>query len=653
MKTTEHSHQTNIDSCVLGHGIRCGLRVKVVKDCSIHLSAGTAVLASGAIVHLDASSFRYYYTQSPHQAIVKECFGLSNFFELSDKEFDPDTMDDLKQQHPDDVPQEDFLFDKVLAIAFVHSKDKPVFLLISKESLAKYKGITPSSSNEKSSGIFPKSAIRKPIGDEDLDKYFNPALHLPKIRLPRFGYQELALISKANGLKESNIQNPYGQINAYNTIFFEYKAILDKYIYLFQDALDVLHKKFGEDLSHKGMDYLSKYGKVLVAKWQRFCEEGEHLYYIQYFYDWLCDLIAAYNELVSNLRAFSTTCSCIQNPKKCGDLLLLGPILGGNSTYKTVVFRDTYVNLPNEARMQEVRALHWRLLMMIWTFDLPFLGLERVLYSYGFDPGIEEELDSTNYWEWVDKNGDGAVNFEDLPVKATPTGFPNRRLNEQAIPYYYPLDKDSIYSLHQFWDIAKTRLNQADCHFSYNAHFDTPDLPSTDVANDSYTQHEEIIMPLAFNIKNFEYFRIEGHIGKKVKVETKTPGRGFHFIFYEERDNSEKELVINQQNSLKTYLEVYNLDIEIIAINLKVIAGNDTFQLDIKGIDHRPSIQQGQTLVLIYSSGSEQLELEECKKDEVPEIKANVILADFWLPYKYSCCGMKNDLIFELLHPSG
>lgn len=603
-----------IDTCLFGYGIRSGLKVQVKANCSVEVSTGVVVLASGEVVHIPQTIFRYYYTTSPNQEIMKSMLGTTSFHELVDEneDFDAETMDDLKQQHPDDIPREDFFADKIMGIVFRAEAGRYHFFLMSKAAAVNYHNIETATTNRKTRSLFSTNYSTTKVSNEEIESYANPLINLPKITLPRFGYHQLALISKAIGLKEGNIQNPFTQTDSYQKIFFEYKAIIDKYIYLIQDALDVLHRQFGSLLSHREEAYLKKYGVVLIKKWQRFCAEGEHLFYIQYFYDWLSDLICAYDELIMKIAKLKGVFTCEQTARKQSNILFLGPLLGGNTTYKTVAFRNDFQQVLDEKERKELRFSHWRLLMMIWTFDLPFLDLEKVLYSYGYDPGVEEDLNSIDYWQSVDKNEDERVDFEDLPIKATPTGFPNDALDKQAIPYYFPLDSNSIYSIHQFWNIEKTKRNQADGLLSYHAYAGDEGLPSMAIQNDSYTKHKEVLLPLAFHLKKYEYFRLEGFIGK-VKA-----------------------------NLLFDFLRVYNLNIEVIAVEVN--------QLEhLIGLDRRTSIQQAQTLVLVFTNKDEQIELQECKKDETPEVRKDIIVADFWLPYKYSCCGQVGNA--ELLFP--
>ena len=307
--------------------------------------------------------------------------------------------------------------------------------------------------------------------------------------LPRFGYQNLAIkdesepldldlipegdpnLKKFDTVLLDNLQNPFTAISSFKDLFFEYKTILEETFPEFEQAIKSLHEHFGGLLTHKSEAYLERFREVLLQKWQVFLEEGEHLYYIQYYYDWLCDLIKAYNELRHALDCFSAECFC-ENESKYSTLkasrdgmppmpshLLLGPVLGGRTSYQPLIFRDYFkqsftVN-NNKDRLNEIKLLHWRLMMMIWTFDLPFLRLEtKVLYNSGYLVPAEEDKDSTDYLENQDINLDEQYNLEDLPIKITPSKSPYDLLGTQAIPYYYPLDANSSYSVHRFLGLS-------------------------------------------------------------------------------------------------------------------------------------------------------------------------------------------------------
>lgn len=635
------SYPTKINPCIFGYGIVCGGEVHLTNDCQLIVSAGTVIMPSGQVVHFSEQSFRHYWLQSELAQQIEEATGIHTFYELTNASYDAKTMDCLKQQHPEDFPEEDFLGDKILGLFQCKNDnaetDSLRFLLIPIGQLAALQNLTTTS--ETPAGLFSHQVSIHEVDPLQIDQQLRPELNLPTINLRRFGYQNLGLVNPAFGIEDNNFQYPYAPIHSFENLFFEYKNIIEQYLEELKDALEVLHQHFGTFLSHKGADYLERYRKVLTAKWQYFCEGGEHLYYVQYFYDWLRDLIQAYQELCEHLVGFSTSCICTNNSSKDNcNFITLGSVLGGRSTYSPLIFRDIHTSKLNDEQVRKVRLLHWRMMMMVWTFDLPFLHLEKVLYDFKFDPGLEEEWDSTNYWEWVNRYQEEAdnevVNVKDLLIKTTPTTTRNNALGQQAIPYYYPLDSNSIYSLHRFWDYQKTRMHQTDQHLSYNAYEGDELAASTELINDSYTQREEIIFPLAFDLEKYRAYKMEGHIGKLITAnpsDVSIPGL------------KAKSFYINSFDLL-AYLFKYNLPLEVIAIDISTDLEMDKppFTKAPIHLEHQTSIQNAQTLVLLFNSVAEQIELEECKKDEDPEIVAFSIVGDFVLPYRYSCCPNEN-----------
>lgn len=633
--------ENQIDTCITGYGVICGAEVQVNPDCSVELLEGTLVFPDGSIVHTPKKLFRYYIQPDKIQkdllkAILafldfpKNQDAKMEFFLLADETADPGIIDALKQQHPNDIPETNLMHNKILLALSLDDASGSrgiFFILVSRDALAKVKGIEiPAGSDNQ--GLFSRPIMRKEVDLVTIDEFLRPVLKLPVLTLPRFGYKTLAISLPSMGLIEENLHFPLAKVDNYAQIFFEYKSIVDDYIEEFRNALDLLHKYFGPVLSHKGNKYLSRYRKIPMLKLKMFYEEGEHLYYMQYFYDWLRDLTIAYNEIVLKLSIFKSGCPCQEISTVEGlkvSILMLGPVLGGRSTYQPLIFRELAEPGARDNDIRELRFLHWRMLMMIRTFDLPFLGLEKVLHDAGDEPGIEEKLDSSNYWEYFNsKLIDLAENEPNwLPIKFTPSGTSWGKLESMAIPYYYPLDSNSIYSLHQFWHYTATKLRHTDCLLSYNAYAGDPEKPSTDTVNDSYTNRIEVILPLAFNIEPYPCLRPEGYIGKRLTL-TKDGAviNGFYFKSF----------------GLFEYLDKYNICVDVIAIGLP--GGEQDLSLNLlQGLEHRPVCSQGHSLVLFYvDSETEQIELTECTKDVRPEISQYTVVADFILPFRIECC---------------
>lgn len=633
---TQPSEKVNV--CIHGHGIVCGLTAQVGENCDVIVGGGTAITQDGSLIELHAHRFRYYLKQ-PSKPVL-ECFphqpdsgGRINrpVLELCDSgRFDMKTMDPLKPQSPEDLPTHDLLSDKILVVLVPESGAERYFVLVSPSELLKkdetlrkqVEQLAREEAVDQAQGIFrkPKEAVHYP--PSVLDAVLRPSLQLSEVVIPRFGYKKLATISTGQPFGTANFQNPFLKINKFADIFYEYKAILDDLVPEFCDALEKLHALYGARLSHKGAGYWSKYRKIMVRKWQVFLEEGEHLYYIQYFYDWLTDLVKAYDELRVHLSAFTGACHCAGEEFKSElfALVRLGPVLGAQSSYTPLPFRDYFqpplIDGGNAERWNEIRFLHWRLMMMIWTFDLPFLRLdELVLRRERYLVPAQEYEDSTNYLETtntVDQPGEapGTVNFADLPVKFTPGQKPDADLGRQAIPYYYPLDADSPFSLHLYWNYRVTQMKQVRHLRSYNA-FKTSD---SYVSQGAGRYHTDSLYPLAFHQREYPFLRAEGHVGKLFDATDTVSG----IVGTTKRDHIVVGVVAISTAEVNDY------------VNKKP---TNAPRPPGQGMEHLGGLAQGQTLVLVYADADEQIELSECKKDTVPEIAAKTIVADFTIPY--------------------
>lgn len=620
---SQPTDQVNV--CIHGHGIVCGLTTQVSENCDVIVGAGSVIALDGRLVQVEKKRFRYYLKQPskitlqyfPHRV---EAGGRINrtVLELSDSaQYDVRTMDPLKPQSPNDLPTHDLLEDKVLVILVSHEDGKQYFLLVSPSELLKHdpallkqvEQLAREEVTDEVQGIFKKPRESVRYSDEVIDAALRQDLQLREVVVPRFGYKQLAIVSNGQPFGTDNFQNPYLRIAAFSDIFFEYKSILDDLVPEFHDALEKLHALFGGRLSHKGAAYWDKYRKILIRKWQVFLEEGEHLYYIQYYYDWLVDLVKAYDELRVHLSAFSGECHC-DGPhleKQPVTIVKLGPVLGSQSGYTPVAFRDYFkpplIDGQNAERWNEIRFLHWRLMMMIWTFDLPFLKLdESVLRRERYLVPAQEFDDSTNYLE--------ATGFEEIPVKFTPGQTPDTELGRQAIPYYYPLDADSPFSLHRYWNYRLAQMNRGRHLHSYNAFKNTDSY----VFVNEGTYHTDALYPLAFHLREYPFLRVEGHIGK---------------LFDPNETVKALAALMQRDHVVFSVVAVSTADVNDF-VNKK--PANATRPPGL-GMEHVGGLEQGQTLVLVYADADEQIELAECKKDSLPEVAARTIVADFTIPF--------------------
>jgi hypothetical protein len=157
-------------------------------------------------------------------------------------------------------------------------------------------------------------------------------------------------------------------------------------------------------------------------------------------------------------------------------------------------------------------------------------------------------------------------------------------------------------------------MNRTDTLLSFNANRGT----------DSYSQLPQVLFPLAYNIREYSFFRVEGLVGKSLDS-------GKHTI-----------------DQLREVLRKFNIALRVVAVDISCVfklhsrlsAKSGTVTVDISslsklyGLERMGCLQPGHTLVIIYTGVDEQIELSECRKDITPEITKNTIVGDFTLPYR-------------------
>lgn len=183
---------------------------------------------------------------------------------------------------------------------------------------------------------------------------------------------------------------------------------------------------------------------------------------IQYYYDFLKDVVETYNEFRDRLFGERTWSNPDINafPKH----LLLGN-LAGNAQFdhRTAFYPSPLVSQTLEQRNQ-IKFLAQKLNLLIQSFQIPTRG--------------------------------------NIPVRITPSHSEDRSLEERAIPYYYDINRNS---LHQVWNYRLYQRRMADYNYSYHA-----GLPS------GYRARGGAADPLNAQLGKFSFFRVEGHLGKNV-----------------------------------------------------------------------------------------------------------------------------------------
>lgn len=177
---------------------------------------------------------------------------------------------------------------------------------------------------------------------------------------------------------------------------------------------------------------------------------------VQYLWDWMSDIASAYNEIIEFNERNPSLC-CVDE-KMFPFHIVLGKVDDNNINYRTPFFSTQNSSLKNNQKRKELSLLFERLVHLI------------------------------KFWK-VQNNG----------IKVTPSVYGDVPLSKKSIPYYY----DQILELNRKWNPKKTAKNKNNEILSYHS----------EMAN--YTNLDVVKKPLLYDIEKFNFFTIEGHLGKK------------------------------------------------------------------------------------------------------------------------------------------
>lgn len=178
---------------------------------------------------------------------------------------------------------------------------------------------------------------------------------------------------------------------------------------------------------------------------------------IQYRYGLLKDLVDTYNEIKSLLFDLKTV--CCPNISAFPKHLLLGEL---NPIEIFVQYRHSFYPSPiiphGNEKLEELRSLMLRIHFMLKDYNIP------------------QSISA--------------------PIKVTPSKVSSKKLGKRALPYYYVTSKQLI----ENWDYSKTKKFKA----TENLGYQTTNL----------SENDAIQNPLDYALDDFDFYRIEGHLGK-------------------------------------------------------------------------------------------------------------------------------------------
>ena len=185
--------------------------------------------------------------------------------------------------------------------------------------------------------------------------------------------------------------------------------------------------------------------------------------YIQYYYDFIDDLIKAYHEFRE--KSFTVITECCPDEDLFPMHLMLGEATADTKDYLRSPFRQYFISSPlfNHQRdlLSETKLLFDRMVQLTKNFFIT----------------------QTNPRQPV-------------PIRITPSKWSQAPLSSRSIPYYY-----NINNVARSWSVQKTQRGKSNHNLSYNA--------------DKYNAlpPDNILNPLNYGIEPYNFYRIEGHIG--------------------------------------------------------------------------------------------------------------------------------------------
>ena len=292
--------------------------------------------------------------------------------------------------------------------------------------------------------LFPNLTVRLGLPDIQLPRLDVPASNLADGPTLFDAYRKMLTTPLAIPSRVRPFLTTIGETQTTDTLFTTIGKALDACQEAFSPLLPASQSTFADRLEHIEKIYTGNLASSGVI-------------YSQYFYDFLGDLIEAYDEFRWKAAELMSLCNPPQTlfPRH----LELGETGSGNFAGQKVhrhAFRPSPALSERRKSGEEVQRLFERLRLLAEQFKAPSLPAKATI--------------ETN-------------------VKITPSRLGDVALSDKAIPFYYTLSEN----LKNAWNFTQTSRGRANQNPGYHASRN-PD-------------------PLLFNLERYNFFRIEGHIG--------------------------------------------------------------------------------------------------------------------------------------------
>ena len=419
---------------LLGVGIACGLRVSVQAG-KVKVTPGVGVTTDGDLLHFSSDTvfdkFKLYDTSQPKYAPFYTGGTMITVYELAPE----GTRDDRAKPLSQFGSQTGSSLNATVAVLLMESYEKDRDLC--------------SGTDCDNLGKDCRNTLRLLLVDRAVAGPLQQT-----VATPHQAFGEIHEIVADRPLISSAIQSFSQLVQAYRT------------------ACDTIHGRLAAELprlypacsgflsdvfpSNPSTAWISRLNAVRTAF-------GSNASGVQYYYDFLKDLVETYNDFRDLL--FGDTTWCCPGTEAFPKHLLLGNLVPGtNPDENRTAFYPSPVASRTVEQLNHARFLARKLDTLILTFQLPAAA--------------------------------------GTPLRVTPSLSEDQPLEERAIPYYYQVN--STHPVHQNWNY-RLHARGMDAHnYSYHA--------------SSYGAQGAAADPLTAQIGRFSFFRIEGHLGQTVST---------------------------------------------------------------------------------------------------------------------------------------
>jgi hypothetical protein len=450
--------QSRLSRCkLIGSGIVCGLEI-TYDDKAIKISKGCALTSQGFLVMLCEDSYTHYVSYTApvlpkNLQFIRQC-GNAATDNIPFYNYKAEAgLLQLIALHVEETPPEGSI---ALSQVPKSQLDEYAIVLFLEAEELNLKNCDTNDCNDKGSRIdFEVKAllVKKALLDS-----------IPEIPERPFNQQGLPLIElkRYHVPQVRNIGTATGILEAFSD------QADDNTLQRLGETLKICYEHYSVLVKDEIENPFVDIGNKLKSKRNTILNQAPML--IQYFYDHLDDLIKAYHEF--RKKIFDLNSECCMDEMRFPLHIKLGEATVNTVTGYGSVYRQYFIYSPlfnsQKQRLDEIRFLFTRIKLLIRQF-FP----------------------------------DSLVVFDERQIKITPSRFGHAYLSDRCIPYYYKLAEPNA-ELYQYWNYEKSSKGLAKSNLGYNS------------GEYAETNNTQVTNPLLFDIERYNFFRIEGHIGKPV-----------------------------------------------------------------------------------------------------------------------------------------